>query len=426
MKLFIIYLLSWIHVVFATNSLCLDTLTLKPAPKITPTKVKKTLDQDTNPAEDSPTTTNRIVTIEDETYIEISKNNNKGWFSTSSVNPYALQGNPVLLAKYLSFTLSQVLGLRYNEEQQKFYAPTPETMNARLKVFNTWLQTYHPKVKPLRVNFAWQNSSSLYNYIKNIAQNFTLPVNAAMGTHTVHDVSYHYSAITLSKPFLDRIQTRSLLIQLFLEEIEKEFKHDPTIRKEVMAWIKTGLNREVAKIDSMLSYGNEDFQKNNTSSFDEDYEYHINNTYYTSLLGIMVDSIAFEIVHPDLNSIPTLSTPIIDDFKNTLLIDLEIARRNSDTLLQSAMRTLGLKVKKKNLSESETRVEQLNHKHPFELPYAIVEDAIYRIKTKHPQFNKPIFNVPNDFVLLLEQQEQRHLELSIYSRSYLKWLENKK
>jgi hypothetical protein len=113
-------------------------------------------------------------------------------FATRSFDP---QGDPSRSLVTFGPDLARVIGLRPDAATGDILAPTPETLNRRIARFNRFLIENH--IEPIPVSFYSQQKPKIELFLRQWSQSARIPVAADDSTHTIHDITFHYSAILL-------------------------------------------------------------------------------------------------------------------------------------------------------------------------------------------------------------------------------------
>lgn len=126
------------------------------------------------------------------------------WFSSYSLRGFDPQGDPRWTMDSLGPYLAEVFGFRYTADGD-LLVPTPETYNRRISLFNTFL--IENRFEPISITFYLQAKPRLRSFVERTSRDLGVPVAAGEGSHTIHDISYHYASVLLPKVFLEMIRT---------------------------------------------------------------------------------------------------------------------------------------------------------------------------------------------------------------------------
>lgn len=136
-------------------------------------------------------------------------------FATRSFDP---QGDPSLIFYTMGPDLSRILGFRYDGDD--LIAPTAETMNRRIARFNRYLLSKN--IEPIPVSFYSQAIALKETFLRHWFQALRIPVAADLSTHTIHDISFHYSAVLMPPQMAHMLQAQAGIAWRWMQRPEAQ------------------------------------------------------------------------------------------------------------------------------------------------------------------------------------------------------------
>lgn len=148
------------------------------------------------------------------------------WGSRYAARTFDPQGDPSWGFAVFGSDLARVLGLRYDSNGD-ILAPTPETLNRRVARFNHFLVDHH--IAPIPVSFYSQRKPRIELFLRQWGRGHSVPVAADDSTHTIHDISYHYSAVLLPKEIVKLLEIQANIAWHWLQTEEAEILKEVTL-----------------------------------------------------------------------------------------------------------------------------------------------------------------------------------------------------
>lgn len=152
------------------------------------------------------------------------------WRSLYAQRDFDPQGDPRWPLFFLGEDLGQVFG--FDGSGRDFYAPTPETLNARIEAFNRYLKKR--RIEPIPIRFYLQPRPKIEGFLRNWYRHTALPVAAGNDTHTMHDISFHFSSVLLPIQIVRLLQIEAGMAWEWLQRVNTALGAPVVVRESVM------------------------------------------------------------------------------------------------------------------------------------------------------------------------------------------------